>query len=100
MSIANPQHPCILKERTFHVAHASFVRIIGPHIHTQTHRLWIPNEAFIHQNPKLLGLDRQFGQISFGAFVGIFGQFTSTHFGSMSPLSMFSINQPLFLQEI
>ena len=68
MSIANPQHPCILKERTFHVAHASFVRIIGPHIHTQTHRLWIPNEAFIHQNPKLLGLDRQFGQISFGAF--------------------------------
>ena len=37
MSIANPQHPCILKERTFHVAHASFVRIIGPHIHSHTH---------------------------------------------------------------
>ena len=39
MSIANPQHPCILKERTFHVAHASFVRIIGPHIRTHTH-IW------------------------------------------------------------
>ena len=71
MSIANPQHPCILKERTFHVAHASFVRIIGPHIHTQTHGLRTPNEALFHKNPKLLGLDRQFGQISFGA-VGVF----------------------------
>ena len=68
MSIVNPQHPCILKERTFHVAHASFVRIIGPHIHTQTHGLRTPNESLFHKNPKLLGLDRQFGQISFGAF--------------------------------
>ena len=30
---------------------------------------------------------------------GIFGQFISTHFGTVSPLSMFSINQPLFLQK-
>ena len=29
----------------------------------------------------------------------IFGQTISTHFGSMSPLSMFSIIQPLFLQK-
>jgi hypothetical protein len=29
---------------------------------------------------------------------GIFGQFNSTHFGKVSPLSMFSIIQPLFLQ--
>ena len=28
---------------------------------------------------------------------GIFGRFISTHFGTMSPLSMFFINQPLFL---
>ena len=74
MSIANPQHPCILKERTFHVAHASFVRIIGPHIHTQTHGLRTPNEAFFHQNPKLLGLGGQFPKIwavkfwTFGVF--------------------------------
>ena len=30
---------------------------------------------------------------------GIFGQTISTHFGTVSPLSMFSINQPLFLQK-
>ena len=29
----------------------------------------------------------------------IFGQFISPHFGTVSPLSMFSINQPLFLQK-
>ena len=29
----------------------------------------------------------------------IFGQFISTHFGTVSPLSMLSINQPLFLQK-
>ena len=29
----------------------------------------------------------------------IFGQFISTHFGTMSPLSMFLINQSLFLQK-
>ena len=31
-------------------------------------------------------------------FWGIFGWFIRTHFGIVSPLSMFSINQPLFLQ--
>ena len=30
---------------------------------------------------------------------GIFGQFIITHFGTVSPLSMFSNNQPLFLQK-
>ena len=35
------------------------------------HGLRTPNEAFFHQNPKLLGLGRQFGQINFGAF-GVF----------------------------
>ena len=30
---------------------------------------------------------------------GIFDRFISTHFGTVSPLSMFSINQPLFLQK-
>ena len=30
---------------------------------------------------------------------GIFGQFISTHFGTVSPLSMFSTNQPSFLQK-
>jgi hypothetical protein len=40
------------------------------------------------------------GQISWAdRFWGIFGRFISTHFGTVSPLSMFSINQPLFLQK-
>ena len=30
---------------------------------------------------------------------GIFERFISTHFGTVSPLSMFSINQPIFLQK-
>jgi hypothetical protein len=30
---------------------------------------------------------------------GILGRFISTHFGTVSPLSMFFINQPLFLQK-
>ena len=30
----------------------------------------------------------------------IFGQTISTHFGTVSPLSMFSIIQPIFLQKI
>ena len=31
----------------------------------------MPNEAFFNQNPKLLDLGRQIGQINFGAF-GVF----------------------------
>ena len=30
---------------------------------------------------------------------GIFGQFIRTHFGTMGVLSMFCINQPLFVQK-
>ena len=43
-----------------------------------------PMKPFFHPNPKLLGLGRQFRQINFGTF-GV--------------LSIFSINQPLFLQK-
>ena len=35
----------------------------------------------------------------FWDILGIFGLFINTHFGTVSPLSMFSINQPLFLQK-
>ena len=61
----------------------------------------MPNEAYFHQNPNLLGLGKQFGRTHFGAFgvVHIFGQFISTHFDTVSSLSMFSINQQLFLQK-
>jgi hypothetical protein len=36
---------------------------------------------------------------NFLGICGIFSQFISTHLGTVSPLSMFSINQPLFLQK-
>ena len=36
-----------------------------------THGLQTPNETFVHQNSKILGLCRQFGQINFEAF-GVF----------------------------
>jgi hypothetical protein len=60
----------------------------------RVHGLQMPDEAFFHQNPKLFGLGRQIGQINF-----FFGQLIHTHFGTVSPLSMFSINHPLFLQK-
>jgi hypothetical protein len=36
---------------------------------------------------------------TFWVIWGIFGQFISTHFGTVSPLSRFFINQSLFLQK-
>ena len=50
---------------------------------------------FFFENPKLLDLGRQIGLKTLGGILGIFGQFISTHFGTDSLLSMFSINQPL-----
>jgi hypothetical protein len=44
-------------------------------------------------------LDRQFWADQFWGIWGIFEEFISTHFGIVSPLSLFSINEPLFLQK-
>ena len=59
-------------------------------------------KSFFHRNPKLLGLSRQFGQIRFGAVGAFLADLSAPigHFGTVSPLSIFSINQPLFLQKI
>jgi hypothetical protein len=51
----------------------------------------IPNYVF--------SLDIQFGQIHFMGIWGILGRFISADFGIESSLSMFSINQSLFLQK-
>ena len=56
------------------------------------HGLRTPNETFFHQNPKLLGLGRKIGQINW-----TFGIFLANL--SAPILSMFSINQPLFLKK-
>jgi hypothetical protein len=58
-----------------------------------------PNEASFHQNPQFLRLGRQFGQINFGAFGVIPANLSAPILVLLSPLSMFSINQPLFLQK-
>ena len=65
----------------------------------QDHRLRTPNEAFFHRNPKTFGLGQTIWPDKFWGIWGIFGQIISTHFDRVSPLSMFSIIQPLFLQK-
>ena len=58
-----------------------------------------PMMPFFRWNPKLLNLGRQIGQISFGAFGEFSAELLSTHFGTVSPLSIFSIIQSLFLKK-
>ena len=45
-----------------------------------------PNKAFFYWNSKPFDLGRQFGQINFRVFWGIFGQFISTHFCPCFPI--------------
>jgi hypothetical protein len=57
------------------------------------HGLWTPNEAFSLEIQNFWAWADKFWDIW-----GISGQFISTHFGTVSPFSMFSISQPIFLQ--
>jgi hypothetical protein len=57
-----------------------------------------PMKPFFIEIPTF-GLGQTNWADKFWGIWGIFGQFISTHFGIGSPLSMFSINQPLFLQK-
>ena len=59
------------------------------------HGLRTPKKPVFFKIPKI-GLGQT---IWAGKFWDIFKQFISIHFGTVSPLSMFSINQPLFLQK-
>jgi hypothetical protein len=47
-----------------------------------------------------LGLGQTIWADKFWGIWGIFGRFIRTHFGTVSPLSIFSINQPLFLKKL
>ena len=68
-------------------------RAHAPHT---SHGLRTPNEAFFLLKSRTFGL----GQIIWAdKFWGISGRFIITHFGTVSPLSMFFIIQPLFLQK-
>ena len=56
------------------------------------------NEAFSTKS-QTFGLGQTIWADTFWGIWGIFSQFISAHFGIVSPLSMFSINEPLFLQK-
>ena len=63
------------------------------------HGLRSPNEAFFLLKSRTFGLGQTNWANKFLGIWGIFGQTISTHFGTVSPLSMVSIIQPLFLQK-
>ena len=58
----------------------------------------MPNEDFFIEIQNFLAGQTNWAHKFLGIW-GIFGQTISTHFGTMSPLSMFFIIQPLFLQK-
>jgi hypothetical protein len=66
------------------------------------HGLRTPNEAFFSLKSRTFGLGQTNWADKFWGIWGIFSQTISTHFGTVSPLSMFSmfsIIQPVFLQK-
>jgi hypothetical protein len=75
------------------------ISLHGLTLSTIHHELQTPNEAFFHKNPEFLGLGRQIQADKFWGIWGIFGQTISTHFGTVSSFSVFSIIQPLFPQK-
>ena len=60
--------------------------------------LWTLNGAFFHLNPKLFG--QTIWVDNFWDIWGIFGRLISIHFGTLSPLSMLNINEPLLLEKL
>jgi hypothetical protein len=59
-----------------------------PYLGYQVSTSGVQNRLY-HRNSKLLGLGRQFGKINFGAYLGYLRPINQTHFGIVSPLSIF-----------
>ena len=57
-----------------------------------------PMKSFFIKIPNFWAWTENWADTFWGIW-GIFGQFISAHFGTVSPLSMFSINQSLILQK-
>ena len=57
-----------------------------------------PEKVFI-QKSQTFGFGQTNWADNFWGIWGTFGRFISTYFGTVGSLSMFSINQPLFLQK-
>ena len=58
-----------------------------------------PMKPFFSSKYQNFGLGQTIWADKFWGIWGTFGPFISNHFGTVSPFSMFSINQPLFLQK-
>ena len=58
-----------------------------------------PMKPFFLLKSRTFGLGQTIWADKFWGIWGFFSRFISTHFGAVSPLSMFSIIQPLFLQK-
>ena len=58
-----------------------------------------PMKPFFLSKSQIFGLGQTNWADKLWGIWGIFCKFISTHFGTVSPLSMFFINQPLFLQK-
>ena len=57
------------------------------------------HQSLVSSKYQTFGLWQTIWAGTFWGIWGTFGRFISTHFGTVSPLSMFSINQLLFLQK-
>ena len=62
---------CYFVDTTFNLEIEVFLTLFSFFLILSRHGVWTPNEVFFHQNLKLLGKCRQFGQINSGAF-GVF----------------------------
>ena len=56
-------------------------------------------KPFFSSKSQTFGLGQTIWADKFWGICGIFCQFINTHFGTVFPLPMFSINQPIFLQK-
>ena len=65
------------------------------YVSKQSHGLRTLNEAFFHQNSKLLGL----GRYILG-HLGIFGRFVETHFGTVRPCPCFPLINHYFYKKL
>jgi hypothetical protein len=67
-------------------------------MHRNTDYGHLARESFSLKNSNFWAWADKFGGKFWGIW-GIFGRFISTYFGTVSLLSTFSINQPLFVQK-
>ena len=78
----------------FHLKCAAILKII------YDHGLRTPNESFFHKKSQTFVPGQTIWENKFWGICGIFEQYISTHFGTVSPLSMLFINQPLFFHKL